>query len=435
MTSLINHLCCHDPRHFHLGTGRASAEIRKFRKLPEDHGWAEFEYEKFRERLVHRRWPKKTRDCSQYVCRFERTDWNIYDVLLKFYDLPGERINDFAMLKKGSDNFADWSDAFFKRLDRDITYADRFEAYRKRLDDPAVTEEQILHSYKVTLGRLRQAYKPYLTPSTFALNREGEPPPSGRDPEQLAHERYVGLQMGEEFAPLPSATRKKHKRIAMIFSQRFERYSQQIVEPLVDALRSCHSLVILVDVLQLLSTDTATRDDYQELLRDMLRALDPQENMFFKSVRKVSEVLLPHQMRPTWISRIAFVAPKADLVHPEDRNRFKHLLRTMVERDARDLDGIKHEYFNVAAVRATEAVPGGEAKRLLMGSTMLNAQGQAIEPGDRQKYMVSALPDEWQHHWKVGDYVFPSVYPQIPPRRDCAPDHIGLDEVFNFICG
>lgn len=434
LTSLINHLSCHDARHFHLGTGRASAAVRKFRKLEPDYGWPEFEYEKFRERLVHRRWPKKTRDCSEYVCAFERSDWTIFDVLLKLYDLPGERINDFAMLKKGSDTFADWSDAFMKRLDRDISYADRFEGYLKQLEEPNINDEQILHAYKVTLGRLRLAYKPYLTPSTFALNREGEPPPSGRDPEQLATERYVGLSRDEEFAPLPREARVRHPRIAERFAKCFDQYAVQVVEPLVEALQSCHGLVILVDVLQLLATDTATRDDYQELLRDMLRALDPKENMLHKGLRKVSEAILPHQLRPSWISRIAFVAPKADLVHPEDRNRLKHLLRTMVERDARDLDGITCEYFNVAAVRATEKVPGGDSRRLLMGSTMLDAAGRLIDPGERQKYMVSALPDEWQHHWRAGDYVFPSVYPQIPPRKDCAPDHIGLDEVFNFLC-
>jgi uncharacterized protein len=435
LTSLINHLSCHDPRFFHLGAGRASAEVRKFRKLEPGTLWPEFEYDKFRERLVHRRWPKKTRDHSRYACRFERTDWKVFDLVLKLYDLPGERINDFAMLKKNSDTFGGWSDDFMKRLDRDITYADRFEAYLKRLDDPAVGEEQILHAYKATLGRLRLAYKPYLSPSTFALSREGEPPPSGKSPDELAAERYVGLRFGEEFAPLPREFRRAHPEIVKQFAERFHQYTADVVEPLIDALRSCHSLVILVDVLQLLATDTATRDDYQALLRDMLHAIDPKENVFQKGLRKVSEALMPRQARPAWISRIAFVAPKADLVHPEDRNRLKHLLRTMVERDARDLDGIKCEYFNVAAVRATEAVPGGEAQRLLMGSTMLDGAGRMLDPGDRQKYMVSALPDEWPHHWNVGDFVFPSVYPQIPPRKDCAPEHVGLDEVFNFLCG
>jgi predicted YcjX-like family ATPase len=433
LTSLINHLSSHDSRYFHLGGGRASAEVRKFQRLKEDRGWPGFDYDQHRERLVHRRWPTKTTDCAEFSCRFERSDWTFSDLILKLYDLPGERINDVAMVKSGSDTFETWSDSFVRRIEKDIGYADRFEAYLKRLDDPNLSEEELLHSYKVALGRLRLAYKPYITPSTYALDREGQAC-RGRDPEELAKERYVGLKPGQEFAPLPREARYKHSQIARKFADRFDAYCEQVVEPLVDGLRSCHSLVVLVDVMRILASDTGTHDDYQELLRDMMRTLNPRENFLKKSVRWVTELLLPHDWRPSWISRIAFVAPKADLVHPEDRNRLKHLLKQMVERDARDCDGIKYDFFNVSAVRATEAVPGGEARRVLTGSTMLDAEGRPVEPGDRQKFVVSPLPDEWPRQWKVGDYVFPSVYPEIPARRGCPPDQIGLDAVFNFLC-
>jgi predicted YcjX-like family ATPase len=186
--------------------------------------------------------------------------------------------------------------------------------------------------------------------------------------------------------------------------------------------------------MRILASDTGTHDDYQELLRDMLRALDPRDNLLNKGIRFATELLLPHDLRPGWISRIAFVAPKADLIHPEDRNRLKHLLRQMVERDARDCDGIKFDFFNVAAVRATEPVPGGELRRLLTGSTMLDAEGRPIDPGERQKFFVSALPDDWPRQWHVGQYVFPSVYPEIPARRGCPPEQIGMDLAFNFLC-
>jgi predicted YcjX-like family ATPase len=433
LTSLINHLSSHDARYFHLGGGRVSAEVRKFRRLPEDRDWTGFDYEQHRERLVHRRWPNKTTDRSEYVCRFERSDWRFSDLLLRLFDLPGERINDVAMVKDGSDTFASWSDAFLKRIEKDVGYADRFETYLKRLDDPHLTEEDLLLSYKVALGRLRLAYKPYISPSTYVLDREGQAV-RGRDPEQLARERYVGLKPGAEFAPLPGTSRARHPQIASRFARRFDVYCEEVVEPLVDGLKSCHGLVILVDVMRTLASDTGTHDDYQELLRDMLRTLDPRESFLKKGARFVSELLLPHDWRPGWISRIAFVAPKADLVHPEDRNRLKHLLKQMVERDARDCDGIKYDFFNVAAVRATEAVPGGEARRVLTGSTMLDAEGKPVDPGGRQKFLVSALPDEWPRQWNVGDYVFPSVYPEIPARRGCPPDQIGLDAVFNFLC-
>ena len=435
MTSLINHLKVQNPSHFHIGSKKSpSAHIRKFTPLPPGDGWLEFEYEKFRERLVHRRWPRKTHDHSVYTCQFERTDWKIYDVMLKLYDLPGERINDFAMLRKGSDTFASWSDNFFKRVDRDITYADRFESYLKKINEPTVDEEQILLTYKATLARLRQSYKPYRTPSTFDLDRQGETPARDRSPEQLALERVVGLGKGDEFAPLPATVRLRLPAVAEKFSLRFDRYCREMVEPLVETMRSCHSLIIMVDVLQILASDTGTRNDYQELIRDMLRALDPKESFLSKGFRKLGEAFLPHQLRPGWISRIAFVTPKSDLVHPDDRNRLKHLLRAMVERDARDLDGVTCDFFNVAAVQAARKVEGSEAKRLLMGSTMLDGDGRLIEPGDQLKYHVSPLPDDWPSHWKVGDYSFPSVYPQIPPLHDRAPDHIGLDDLFNFVC-
>jgi uncharacterized protein len=433
LTSLINHLSSHDSRYFQLGNGRVSAEVRKFRRLAEDRRWPGFDYDQHRERLVHRRWPTKTTDRAEYVCRFERSDWTFSDLLLRLYDLPGERINDMAMVKEGSNTFDTWSDTFMKRIEKDIGYADRFEAYLKRLDDPNVAESDLLRSYKIALGNLRLAYKPYITPSTYALDRDGQAC-RGRDPEQLAGERYVGLRPGEEFAPLPRAARRKHSAIADKFSDRFAAYREEVVLPLVSALKSCHSLVVLVDVMRILASDTGAHDDYQELLRDMLRALNPRDDLLKKGVRWASDLLLPHDWRPGWISRIAFVAPKADLVHPEDRNRLKHLLRQMVERDARDCDGIKYEFFNVAAVRATEPVPGGEARRLLAGSTMLDAEGQPIDPGERQKFVVSALPDEWPRQWNVGGYVFPSVYPDIPARRGCPPEQIGLDLVFNFLC-
>jgi hypothetical protein len=181
LTSLINHLSSHDPRYFHLGGGRASAEVRKFHRLKEDRDWPGFDYDQYRERLVHRRWPTKTADRAQYACQFERSDWTFSDLILKLYDLPGERINDVAMVKNGSDTFESWSDSFLRRIEKDIGYADRFEAYLKRLDDPNLSEADLLHSYKVALGRLRLAYKPYITPSTCPRpRRPGDPRPRSR---------------------------------------------------------------------------------------------------------------------------------------------------------------------------------------------------------------------------------------------------------------
>src|SRR5262245_10593142 len=91
LTSLLNHLQDHDPDRFRLGAGLGSpaVSIRKFRSLPTDPGWERFNYDGNREALVHRhRWPEKTKDRSQFVCAFERSDWRFSDVKLKLFDLP-----------------------------------------------------------------------------------------------------------------------------------------------------------------------------------------------------------------------------------------------------------------------------------------------------------------------------------------------------------
>ena len=105
LTSLINHLQDNDPDRF--GLGGHDTRLRKFTTLPQDGGWDAFNYAGCRDALVHGgRWPGKTRDRSQFVCQFERSDWRFSDCLLKLYDLPGERIADAAMLGR---DFAGWS--------------------------------------------------------------------------------------------------------------------------------------------------------------------------------------------------------------------------------------------------------------------------------------------------------------------------------------
>src|SRR5471030_3166871 len=106
LTSVINHLEHHDPDRFPLG--KPGTTIRRFETRPPETGWANFNYAGFRDALVHRgQWPDKTKDRSMYACQFQRSDWAFSDALVKFYDLPGERLADAAMLDR---DFAGWSD-------------------------------------------------------------------------------------------------------------------------------------------------------------------------------------------------------------------------------------------------------------------------------------------------------------------------------------
>jgi predicted YcjX-like family ATPase len=150
--------------------------------------------------------------------------------------------------------------------------------------------------------------------------------------------------------------------------------------------------------------------------------------------RGLSKVFLPHQWRPGWITRVAFCAPKMDLVHPLDRDRMQLLTRRMVERFASDRDGLKFEFFNVSAVVSTKALPaepGGP--RVLVGAPLRDATGRKVPPGSEQRFTASELPDDWPTEWPAGRYAFPEVYPRMPTRKDYPPDQVNLDKLATFV--
>lgn len=441
LTSLINHLKFHDPVRFVLGRRDRPGEAVHFREYAEGtHNaignlpW--FDYEGYRNQFVQNgQWPATTRDASQYGCRFERTDWTLSDVQLRLFDLPGERVNDIPMMGRPGDavlGFAAWSDRTCKRLSKDLTVSEFFTPFFTRMEDASATESELVHLYKVALGRTRLAYRPYMSPSTFLLDRLGNRL-KGTDPEVQAKTRFCGLGPEEEFVPLTSSARSKHVELTERFAQRLGSYRDEVVAPVVTQLKSCHGLVVMVDVLAILGHGTGMYNDYRNLVTDLLAALDPKDSAFDMLLRNIYEAVLPVSLRRSWISRIAFVAPKADRIPFEDRARVKGLMEQMVRHDARNCRGVNVEYFSVASVVGAREVTGGH--REMLGSTIYDATGHPLAPGPERKFTVSSIPDTWpEGGWRPGDFVFPDVYPRVSPLSNCPTEQSGLDDVFNFLC-
>jgi len=428
LTSLINHLEHHDPDRFRLGKGRVN--IRRFEILQPDAGWSPFNYVGFRDALVHNgKWPEKTRDCSQFACKFERSDWNLSDSLLKVYDLPGERIADAGMLGR---TYAEWSDHLMRLIENDTPYRICCQPFLEAINGPPPSEGNLLKAYKISLANLILAYKPLVSPSTFLLDTKGTAARPDTA-ENLAAARVAGLGPGSEFTPMPPKLRSSDPKLASAFAARFESYRDQIVLPFLVALKSCHSLVVMVDVTTLLAAGVGMYDDNRQIMHDLFQVLDPGERVAQTIGRHLAKVFLPRAMRPGWINRVAFVAPKLDLVHPKDRDRMLGLLKRMVGRLAENRDGLKHEYFNVAAVVSTKMIPGPDSTHLMAGIPYRDATGRKIPPGVEQRFTVGNLPDDWPLNWSPGQYVFPEVYPAVPARKDCPPEQVNLDRVLNFI--
>src|SRR6478672_7090174 len=353
LTSLINHLQDHDPDRFALG-GKET-RLRKFTTLPPENGWDAFNYAGCRDALVHGgRWPAKTRDRSQFVCQFQRSDWRFSDCLLKLYDLPGERVADAGMVGR---DFTGWSERMLALFVNDATYRACSEPFLEAIKSPDASAADLVRGYKLALANLILHYKPLISPSTFLLDVKGQPARPDT-PENLAQTRFSGLDAESEFCPLPAELRVPGSKLFEDFSFRYARYVERVVEPTILAFKSCTALVVLVDVTMLLAGGVGMYDDNRQIIRDLFDVLAPGENKLFGPLaRGLSKVFLPHEWRPGWITRVAFAAPKMDLVHPADRDRMLMLLRRMAERYAADRDGLQYDFFNLSSVVSTKALP------------------------------------------------------------------------------
>lgn len=430
LTSLINHLQDHDQDRFPLG--KPGTMLRKFTVHEPDSGWAAFNYAGFRDSLVnYGRWPEKTKDRSQFVCQFERSDWTFSDCLLKLYDLPGERIADAAMLGR---DFTGWSERMLNLFVNDTTYRTCSAPFLEALKKPGVTEAELLATYRLALANLILNYKPLISPSTFLLDLKGQPARPA-SPEDLARARHCGINEETQFCPLPADLRRHGTELFETFSSRYTLYVDQVVVPTIAAFRSCTSLIVLVDVTMLLAGGVGMYDDNRQIVRDLFDVLAPGENKLFGPLaRGFSKVFLPHQWRPGWITRVAFCAPKMDLVHPNDRDRMCMLMRRMVERFAADRDGLQFQFFNVSSVVSTKALPAeAGAPRVLVGTPLRDATGKKVPPSGEQRFTASELPDDWPLEWPTGRYAFPEVYPRMPARKDYPPDQVNVDKLATFV--
>jgi predicted YcjX-like family ATPase len=430
LTSLINHLQDHDPDRFPLG--KPGTHLRRFTVKEPDRGWAAFNYPGHRDALVnYGRWPSKTTDRAQFVCQFERSDWTFSDCLLKLYDLPGERIADAGMLGR---DFTGWSERMLNLFVNDTTYRNCSAPFLDAIKKPGVTESELLSTYRLALANLILNYKPLITPSTFLLDLKGQPARPA-SPEDLAAARHCGIDDATQFCPLPAELRIHGSELFETFGSRYGMYVEQVVVPTIAAFRSCTSLVVLIDVTMLLAGGVGMYDDNRQIVKDLFEVLSPGENKVFGPLaRGLSKVFLPHQWRPGWITRVAFCAPKMDLIHPLDRDRMLLLMRRMVERFATDRDGLKYGFFNISSVVSTKALPAEPGDpRVMVGTPLRGADGRKVPPAGEQRFTASELPDDWPLEWPAGRYAFPEVYPRMPARKDYPPDQVNVDKLATFV--
>ena len=430
LTSLIDHLMNHDPARFRLGPDTASpVTVRRVRPEPVADGWEAFNYAGNRAALATSgRWPRKTRDRAEFAVGFERSDWRFNAPLLRLFDMPGERLADAAMFGQ---SYAQWSDHWHRYTADDAHQRAASAGFLDTLACSPVVEAALIDAYRLALATaVGEHYKPFVTPSSFLLDAAGGVA-HGDTPAEIAAGRFVGTGEATQFVPLPVAVRAAHPELTERFARHYQTYQREMVGPYLESLSRCHSLIVMVDVVEMLRSGVAMANDGRQMVRDLMRVIEPGESVLGTALRRLSEAVLQH--RPRWVSRIAFVAPKIDLVHPADRDRVLHLMRKHVGSLAQDHDGLECRFFVASAVVSTKSMPGGEASRVMRGLPYRDADGAKIPRGVEQQFPVSTVPEEWPSTWRPGDYSFPEVYPVLPAYQGYPPDQIGLDRVLEFV--
>lgn len=459
LTSLINHLKRPDAKEFSLGNGVSIANFHEMSpsqpeasgwKWSPDPGWGLFDYAGCRESLANlHEWPRKTTDRSQYACQFDRSDWRLYSSRLKFYDFPGERLVDAKMVGM---TFEEWSDHMVKLISSHDCYRRHGAPFFQLAESAASSESAMVEAFKSALVRMWFDFASYISPSTFLVDAGGKTirddvrdlaraDTSYRDlfrkiqqrsgvtaedvaraSQLLADKRVAGLSPPEQFAPLPELARERHPELAATFAARYDAYRQQVVAPLILALKACHSLVFLIDIPLILGAGHDAYNENCQMVDDFLDVLDPGQRLTGRAVWWFLERI--NFMRPGRITKIAFTASKVDQVRVVDRDKFLSLLRSMVEERAQAHTGLEALFLACSSVVSTRTSPG---KNTLIGRMKATSYGEAEE------FEVSVLPDGWPEEWPREHYRFVDVLPDWPKNRDHPPKQINLDKILNFI--
>ena len=415
MTSLIWQLAEFADADFNVG-GRV--EFSGFRELAtrREYG-AVFPFERFRDYMAKKKaWPAKTTDCSHYAFEIRRSDKILFKQRIHLFDFPGERIADAAIV--AFRNYEDWSRHMLNYWADHSDYQRAIAPYMELLEQPGVTYSELIQGYKLALARLILGYHPLISPSTFLLDTKGQQA-DGSTPEILAATRLTGLP-GAEFCPLPENLSSRFNGIGREMARHYRTYRQRVALPVFKELAECDRVVVLVDIPYLLNGGVGRYNDNRQILLDFIDTLRFDSGLGAKIMRIIKIWRKP-------LSRIAYVASKADMVHPDDieNGRLEGLLRQMTSRTVNLMSNIRMNWFVCAACQSSRR--GTEPYHLIATLDCNNPEHKEME------FAVPPVPENWPQDWQAGDFRYYRFAPQTVPNIQTPPKHRGLDKVFEFI--
>ena len=430
-TALLNHIKYHDPKLLKLGKTSNDGSIQltfdeDLRPYGETKDLDKFPYVEYR-REASKKWPKKTKATAAYRCSFFRSDWAYKRGELLVVDVPGERYADIPMDKRSFEQWSSWllEEMFATKDNEELT-----EEYTKKtfVSGQPIDADSVLKAYKNTLVRLCKLYRPWVTPSTFLLGKNGDYHGESVFSGDIS-QACCGLSKETQFAPLPKSVKKTDPVLYAQFEKAYGDYRTKLVMPMCSVLRSVNQLIVLVDVTELLRANTAKKNGHQALLNESLDMLSPGFTLIGSLGQFLTTYLTGGYFDGSGIEKLAVVATKVDKVRQSDLedNKPETLLKSMcsgiVDRLTHKAGGLKVKYFSVAAAKSAFNVVGEPTKK----------RGVLDGTANEVVCTVQSLPDQWPPSWKEGDYDFPNFSTGFPDLESQCPGHINMNTILEFL--
>ena len=425
LTSLANHLLNHDPARCPLnGWTVTPAESDLAAGVASD-GIPLYPYADARKCLAEGRWPRKTKDWSVLRLALRlRNGKRRRDVRLEVLDLPGERVADFPMLGRSYREWCEWMGHAFGGV---FGSSDPYKAYCAAAAS-ATELPELFAAYRRFLADEYAACSLSLTPSTVKLGQDAVSRTGGSAAEFLANiaDVPIGLDAERQFVPLPPDCFKPDapcRQWLKPFERSYNAYRRAVVSPIGDWLQDVNQLFYFVDVLGLLQRGPDVYNAEKAFGAQALHMFARPDSA--NSLVRGLQWLLDTFLR-THVDGATIVATKADLVlSEENRSRLKNLARRMFGAALLNL-GLDERHLDVlscAAVRTTD-----EYLREKVLGARLDGASDAVTT-----YRAADVPDDWPDSatWGIGDarFDFQPTFPRFDRREDCAPPHLGLQDI------
>ncbi|WP_137165446.1 YcjX family protein [Salinimonas lutimaris] len=372
-------------------------------------GFAMFEVEAHLDALENQRWPAPTEDVYGFklVVRLRQSGavkkylLPYTDIEFEFIDYPGEWLTDLPMLQK---SFQQWSDSAWaqqmNRPQRDYAGVWHDAVNDFDFDQPPTPEaiRHLLEQYRGYLSHAKQNGITLLQPGSFLLGTKG----------------YDWEQHG--FTPLPSAVSSDITHPwTRHFSANYKHFQQKWLKSLQQkTFKQADKQIILIDLFEGLNHSKQHLYQLKETLSHLADTFQYGEDNWFSR----------HVLRQRSISKVAFVAAKADLIPAAHRDQLLVLLKQVTEgARARFADkSVQFEHFLVSALTATD--PGSTPTSL----RYINEQRKYIE-ADFEPLPDTLAQMSAQEHFPVLPAQVPEDYlPRILNGR-------GMDRLLQFLLG